>query len=191
MNFLAHLYLSGESEPIMIGNFIGDFVKGNKINDYDEEIIRGIRMHRAIDAYTDKHEVVKMSKSKLSRYRHYAGVITDIYYDHFLAANWDMYHSEELKNYVDRSYELMVDNQEILPDRVNHMLKYMIPQNWLLSYREVEGIGEALQGLSRRTKFDSGMEHAIEDLSEHYDTFEEEFHMFFSDLMDYAARFEE
>ena len=85
MNFLAHIYLSFEDTDLTIGNFIGDFVKGNELDNYSDSIKKGIQLHRAIDSYTDSHEVVQKSKERLrDKYRHYSGVIVDIYYDHFL-----------------------------------------------------------------------------------------------------------
>ena len=97
MNFLAHLYLSGNDPLVRLGNFIGDFVKGRDLADrYEPAIVKGIELHRAIDEFTDQHAIVKQSKMRLRpKYRHYAPVIVDIFYDHFLAAGWDN-HSEQL-----------------------------------------------------------------------------------------------
>ena len=84
MNFLAHIYLSGEDTPLMIGNFIGDFVKGNEYKNFPADIQNGVLLHREIDSYTDSHEIVLESKKRLrEKYRHYSGVITDIFYDHY------------------------------------------------------------------------------------------------------------
>ena len=82
MNFLAHLHLSGNDPNILVGNFIGDFVKGKQVNSFEPGIAKGILLHRAIDYFTDKHEVVAKSKGRLrEKYRHYSGVIIDIFYD--------------------------------------------------------------------------------------------------------------
>ena len=91
MNFLAHIYLSGDDPNIQLGNFIGDFVKGrNLVEQFGHEIAKGIELHRAIDEFTDKHPIVKLSKVRLrEKYRHYAPVIVDIFYDHYLAKNWE------------------------------------------------------------------------------------------------------
>jgi len=187
LNFLAHIYLSGDSPKIMVGNFIGDFVKGNQLQSYEEDIQLGIRVHRAIDSYTDSHKVVKQSKVRLSeKYRHYSGVIVDVYYDHFLAKNWERFHNDPLEVYVKESYSTILSYDEILPKQVKRMLSYMIPQNWLVSYRDLDGIGQALTGLSKRTTFDSGMEFAINDLKEHYEEFESEFLNFFEDLREHV-----
>ena len=92
MNFLAHLFLSGEPGELMVGNFIADSVKGNAMNDFSEGIQKGIILHRAIDTFTDSHNEMQKSKERLRpRYKKYAPVITDIFYDHFLAVNWQDY----------------------------------------------------------------------------------------------------
>ena len=183
MIFLAHIYLSGYNEPLMVGNFIGDFVKGNQLNDFESEISRGINLHRDIDEYTDQHIVVSRSKDKLrEKYRHYSGVIVDIYYDHFLAKNWHEYHETDLLTFSGRFYSTITSYNNILPKGAKYMLPYMMENNWLYNYSKVEGISRALGGMSRRTKFDSKMDEAVVDLREHYSIFEEEFKEFFSDL---------
>ena len=88
MNFLAHAVLSFENPELMVGNFIADFVKGNDYLQYQDPVKRGILLHRDIDQFTDQHPTVRLSKSRLyDAFGHYAGVIVDMYYDHFLAAN--------------------------------------------------------------------------------------------------------
>ena len=105
MNFLAHIYLSGNNEKLMVGNFIGDFVKGNQLDSFEKEIKQGVQLHRAIDQYTDSHIVVSQSKDKLrEKYRHYSGVIVDVYYDHFLSKNWSHYHAQDLKGFTEEFY---------------------------------------------------------------------------------------
>ena len=181
MNFLAHIYLSGDDLPLLVGNFIGDFVKGREYKSFDPEVQKGIQLHRSIDYFTDTHEVVIASKSRLrSKYRHYAGVITDIYYDHFLAKNWSQFHPVELEKFTRSFYEKMEVQRPQLPDRVNHMLYYMRRDNWLYQYRTIDGIGRALYGLSRRTKFDSKMDESIYDLEA--ELYELEFRQFFPAL---------
>jgi acyl carrier protein phosphodiesterase len=108
MNFLAHIYLSGDSDELKIGNFIGDFVKASDMKHYNDDINQGIRMHWAIDEFTDHHPVVQESKERLRpKYGHYAGVIIDIFYDHFLAKNWKDYHKKDLRQYVDQQYKML------------------------------------------------------------------------------------
>lgn len=187
MNFLAHAYLARNSESLLIGNFIADFVKGNQIDKYDNDIIRGIRMHRKIDDFTDKHPVFKKSKKRiLLKYRHYSGVIIDLFYDHFLAKNWDDYANQSLEQFVDRTYQTMKDHMDIMPPRVKSILPFMIKYNWLVNYKTVDGIDQSLKGLSRRTSYPSGMEHASLDLIKHYSSFEKDFNDFFPEIIQYT-----
>lgn len=184
MNFLAHILLSGEEAEVMVGNFIGDFVKGRMtLEQYSPPVRKGIELHRAIDQFTDNHPVVSQSKQRLRpKYNHYAGIIVDVFYDHFLARNWSAYHSQPLSDFVDEVYRTLRQHHPILPEGALHMLPYMIANNWLLHYAEPEGIHRALSGMARRTRFRSGMENAVHDLTEHYDLFREEFESFFPEL---------
>lgn len=183
MNYLAHAYLSGDNEDLLIGNFIADAVKGKMMDAYSEKIRNGIILHRSIDEYTDNHPLHKQSRTRLHpRYSHYAGVIVDIYYDHFLARNWAAYSDHSLVNYTNSVYTLLENKRTILPERINYMLKYMVPQNWLLNYANFEGLRKVFRGMAHRTKFDSKMENAVEDLQENYELFQEEFADFFPDL---------
>ena len=191
MNFLAHAYLSGEDEKILVGNFIGDFVKGRQdVERFEKRIAQGIALHRAIDAFTDRHPVVTRTKNRLRpKYRHYSGVVADVFYDHFLAANWKSYHALPLDDYAGNVYQLIQDHDHILPTGVRYMMKYMIQGNWLLNYAKIEGIGRALTGMSRRTSFESNMEYAVEDLKSQYQEFSNDFNEFFPDLKAYSENF--
>ena len=184
MNFLAHIFLSENDDKVMVGNFIADSVKGKSMHDFPDEIKTGIKLHRFIDSYTDSHPIVEESKRRLrENYRKYAGVIVDVFYDHFLAVHWDQYHQETLEPFVESTYRTLLDHNEILPDKTQFMLPYMVKHNWLLSYRETLGIGRALSGLARRTSFQSNMEYAVGDLERHYSAYEKEFSSFFPELI--------
>ena len=188
MNFLAHLYLSGSDPDVMTGNFIGDFVKGRSWGElYPLQVVRGIELHRSIDAFTDSHAVVSQSKKRLfPTYRHYAGVIVDIYYDHFLALNWQKYHPDLLPDYAERCYEILKTRPYTLPDQVQFLLPHMMRGNWLVNYGTLEGIHRALSGMARRASFVSKMEESIKDLEENYEAFKSEFDTFFPALKEHA-----
>lgn len=187
MNFLAHIYLSGEDEGVTIGNFIADGIKGKKYLKYPSKIQQGILLHRAIDSYTDHHHIVKQSTKRLHKnYGHYSGVIVDILYDHFLAKNWEHYHDQDLESYVDDFYGMLRSNFEILPGRIQRMMPYMMADNWLLSYATVPGISKILQQMNVRTKGISKMNFAVLELEEYYAEFEEEFTDFFEELKAYV-----
>ncbi|MEN9332638.1 MAG: hypothetical protein RLZZ94_1728 [Bacteroidota bacterium] len=188
MNYLAHLYLSGNNHEIMIGNFIADHVKGKQIELFDEEIVKGIKLHRLIDEFTDTHKVVEQSKIRLrSEFGKYSPVIVDVFYDHYLAIKWEQYHHEELSLYADNFYTLLNNNQHRLPIRTQQMIQYMIPQNWLLNYKTIAGINKTLTGMSKRTKFESKMDGAAIYLDRYYSEFENEFNEYFEELRTYVS----
>lgn len=187
MNFLAHLYLSKDNPQLMIGNLIADHIRGNKFSHFSEEIQQGIKLHRKIDTFTDTHEVVRKSKRRLhERYGHYDGVIIDVFYDHFLAKNWHCYSQIPLDIYSQGVYKLLSDNKEILPKKTQEILPYMIEFDWLYNYQFIQGIQKVLSGINRRTKGISKMDLAIEDLTNYNSELENDFFLFFDDLIELA-----
>jgi acyl carrier protein phosphodiesterase len=187
VNYLAHLFLSGENNDLAIGNFIADHIKGNGIDRFSDGIRLGIRMHRAIDKYTDTHPIVLESIARLRpAYHKYSGVIVDMYYDHFLANGWTDYSKTSLKSFTTSKYELLFRNYNILPRRTQQLLPHMARHNWLMSYSSFEGLQMALTGMSNRTTFISKMENAVEDLRNCYDCYLGEFKEYFPQLRNFV-----
>ncbi|MFI1773610.1 ACP phosphodiesterase [Thalassobellus citreus] len=189
MNYLAHIYLSGDNDLVTIGNFIADGIKGKDYKKYSKDIQIGILLHRNIDTFTDAHKTVRKSTKRLhEKYGHYSGVIVDILYDHFLAKNWSKYSDIPLEAYVNTFYDSLEEYYDILPLRIQKMTPFMITDNWLLSYASIEGISRVLDGMNRRTKNRSGMNEAIQELEEFYNEFENEFTMFFDELITFSKQ---
>lgn len=187
MNFLAHIYLSGDNELITIGNFVGDGVRGNKYKLYPTEIQIGIQLHRNIDTFTDAHPLFRQCTKRLHKgYSHYSGVIVDIFFDHFLAKNWKNYSEIPLNIYIDDFYKSLIKNINVLPPRFKKLTPIMIEGNWLLSYETVEGIQTVLNGMNHRTNGRSNMNKATEELRAHYDAFEKDFTLFFEELIAFS-----
>ena len=189
MNFLAHIYLSGDNDLIKIGNFMADGIRGKQFETYPILIQKGILLHREIDTYTDAHPVFRQSTKKLhENYHHYSGVIVDIFYDHFLAKNWSIYSDEKLEDYVQRFYTSLHDNYELLSERTQKLMPIMIRENWLGIYKSIEGMQHILTQMDRRTKNLSKMQFATTELISNYDIFEADFTLFFEDLRNHSAK---
>ena len=187
MNYLAHIYLSGDNNLVTIGNFIADGIKGKDYKKYSRDIQIGILLHRNIDTFTDAHKTVRLSTKRLhENYGHYSGVIVDILYDHFLAKNWSLYSDIPLKEYTDTFYDSLEAHYNILPSRIQKMMPYMLSDNWLLSYASIDGISRVLDGMNRRTKNRSGMDKAVNELELFYKEFETEFSSFFDELIAFS-----
>lgn len=184
MNFLAHIYLSGDDDFVKIGNFMADSIRGSQYLDYPNSLQKCILLHRHIDSFTDAHPIYRKSKHRLhEKYGHYSGVIMDIAYDHFLAKNWSKYSYEKLEDYAADFYQLMQDNYEILTERTKGMLPYMIGRNWLVSYATIAGLEMILFQMDYRTKHRAHMQEAIVEIQDFYTEFESEFFQFFEELV--------
>ncbi len=154
MNYLAHAYLSFNHPDILVGNMISDFVKGKKQFDYPLAIQKGIRLHRAIDNFTDEHlatrEARKYFKPAVGLY---SGAFVDIVYDHFLALDPHELSEQAWKDFATVVYNQLTEQQEWLPEKFARMLPYMSSQNWLYNYRFTGGMENSFAGLVRRAAY--------------------------------------
>jgi acyl carrier protein phosphodiesterase len=187
MNYLAHIYLSGDSDEIILGNFIADFVKGNKYLNYPEKVAYGIRLHRSIDLFTDQHNLVKESINILKPgYGRYAGIVTDVFFDHFLAANWNRYSEYTLRQFSKHAHAVFLSNFMLLPLRVKQFLPFLIQHKRLESYAQRDSMFQVLEIMSRRTSLPANSEWAMQILHQEYDQFEALFRSFFSEMIEYV-----
>lgn len=187
MNFLAHIYLSGDNDLIKIGNFMADGIRGHDYLKFPDEVIKGVLLHRAIDTFTDAHPIFRQSKHRLhENYGHYSGVIIDIFYDHFLAKNWTHYSQEPLEDFASNFYKSLATHYDITTERTRGMMPYMTEKNWLVSYATIAGIGMILFQMDHRTKNKGNMKNATQELKQYYNQFEEEFTLFFEELRTYC-----
>lgn len=188
MNYLAHLYLSGDEPLIAVGNFCGDAIRRSQLSAIPERMAVGVELHWMIDAFTDHHPVVERSKERLRPiYRKYASVLVDIYYDHYLALHWERYSDIPLAKYAQQQYALIRAHWDLLPGRIQYMLPYMEKYDWLTNYAKFEGIDNVLQGMGRRAKFESRMEEGVRELKSMHGEFEQDFFEFFP-LLQKACR---
>ena len=190
MNLLAHLLLAGPDATAptyadhLLGQFIADSVPGRQLDQYLPEVQAGIRQHRAIDSYTDQHPIVRRTTARLREagYGKYAGVVADVFFDHFLARNFSEFSTETLLGFTQRVYALLASREAEFPAPVQRFFPYLVQQNWLLHYADIAGITRSLQGLSRRASPGSGMETAGQELRRNYAAYETDFRAFFPQL---------
>jgi acyl carrier protein phosphodiesterase len=180
VNFLAHTYLSGCNEEIIVGNFMGDYVKGKNYNSYPDLVRKGILIHRDIDTYTDMHPITRRGKLRIvSKYHKYAGIIIDIFYDHFLASMWDDFSSLPLQDFVSRTYDLLKRNYKVLPEAIKRWFPTFLENNWMMAYQTVDGIELVLERMAANTSLPNHAGYAVEVLSDRYSSFKSDFLEFF------------
>ena len=187
MNFLAHLYLAGNNDGLIVGNFIADMVKGKAYLDYPESIQKGILQHRHIDSFTDAHPVFRETKYRIQKEQgRYSGVVVDLFYDHFLATEWPKFSDEKLDDFVSRNYRLMIKNFWKLPTRARYILPFMIRQNWLVNYANLEPLSLIFDRMDRRTNYKSGMKTGVETLRKYYPEIRSDFLNFMPEIISYV-----
>lgn len=187
MNFLAHLYLSGNNEELLVGNFIGDYVKGKQYNNYPTNIKKGILLHRQIDYFTDTHSMFRKSKKLLvPEYGLYAGIVMDLFSDHFLATNWHNYSDLTLREFAKRAHAILLSNYFQLPSRVQGFLPFLIQHKRLESYARKDGIQKSLEIMSRYTSLPEKSEKAMQVLSENFQLFDQNFELFMKDMIEFV-----
>lgn len=201
MNLLAHGYLSTVpdspiTDDLLVGNFLGDFIKGDPTHPRHEltpGIVAGIRVHRAIDSFTDNHPDVALVRDRLHpRCHKYAGVAVDVFFDHFLARNFTELTGQSLDSFTDYYYKTLrqytAGLADAFPEPARRMLTAMIQHNWIPYYATFEGVDRSLRGIARRTSFPSGLETAVVDLETYYDEFDAAFRRFWPELVAHVAQ---
>lgn len=190
MNHLAHALVAVRAGGSIVGNLMGDFVKGDPAaaaaNPLPADILEGIRLHRRVDAFTDAHPAVARSLRRFRpRFRRWGGVLTDIFYDHVLARCWDELGEGTLRGFADRVYAELEDARRTvpLPERMQRFLDYLRAADLLVAYAETEGVDRALQGLSRRVRRANPLGDGVEELERAGPGFEADFRELFPDLL--------
>lgn len=190
MNYLAHLYLAKDSDELIVGNFIGDFVKGKLKDQFPAPIMRGIVLHRKIDSYTDSHAVTKRSRKLVSvERRKYAGVLIDIFFDHFLSLKWNEYSDVPLPEFTSMVCRSLEKYEDLLPEDAGKLLPAIRDRNWLGRYRNVDDLKGVFAGLSRRVRRENPLPGSEQELIANYRSFEANFDIFFPQLIEYTDNF--
>jgi acyl carrier protein phosphodiesterase len=188
MNYLAHLFLSGDDPDLLVGNFIGDAVKGNKFEDFPPAIARGILLHRFIDDFSDHHPLALKTRKRLRPdFGLWSPVITDMFYDHFLAANWSDFSKEDLETYTEKTYAVLNSYKKFFPENMKMLLHYMSKSNWLFNYSKIEGIERSLNGMSSRIEAENNLHLAGEELRQNYKLYKTDFLEFFPKIQNAVA----
>lgn len=189
MNYLAHLHLAPDDAAARVGNLLGDFLKPSHAGHLPQALQQGMALHRQIDSHTDSHPLVAQSKQRIAaERRRYAGILVDIFYDHFLARHWTEFASMPLADFTARSYAELEAHRQWLPPRLLEILPRMRAEDWLQSYAGLDGIAAVLRGFSRhRIRRTNPVADGIQDLKQHYAALEQDFLDFYPQLQQAVA----
>jgi acyl carrier protein phosphodiesterase len=194
VNFLAHLHLSDGTPGSMLGGIVADFVKPAAVAALPADVQAGVRLHRRIDGFTDRHPVVHTSIGRVSaNLGWFAGIVIDIYYDHVLARDWPRYSAEPLRAFADRAYAALEALLPGVPDEAAGFVRAFVADDRLVRYGTTQGIADTLARVSDRIarripKHAVRLEAAMPDLLAADEHLAADFHAFYPDLIAFAAR---
>ena len=185
MNFLAHLVLSPKEIGFISGNLAADFLRGFDRKFISERVQKGISMHQFVDKFTDTHFLVKTSKNKIkNHFRLLSGVFVDLFYDHFLAKDFEHIANISLEEFCECIYETLEKNIDVLPPRLQQLIPIMIREDILFSYRKLEGVQTALTRINHRITKKFSVKLAMVYFKNIYESLENDFRKFFPRLID-------
>lgn len=188
MNFLAHAFLAGNDPALRVGGLIGDFVKGPLPAGLPPDLAEGVRLHRRIDAWAETHPAFRRSRARVdTARRRYAGILVDMFYDHFLAAHWGRHHERALAEYTAETYAFVADREAELPPRFARLFPRMRSMDWLASYRDPASVGAALDRMATRLTRPEGLVGGVGELLRDYAGFADDFAVFIDDAIRMAA----
>ncbi|KII75952.1 ACP phosphodiesterase [Vibrio renipiscarius] len=185
MNFLAHLHIAHHCDSSLLGNLLGDFVRGDPSKVYSPELTRGIRLHRFVDSYTDSAEIITSAKQLFPQGpRRFSGIALDVFWDHCLASHWSDYHDLPLANFCLQS-EMTIKQTPSgeLPERFLLVSDNMWRGRWLESYQDVDNIEIALTRMSQRRATMAPIKTCFPYLERHYDELQQIFSAFYPALL--------
>jgi acyl carrier protein phosphodiesterase len=187
MNFLFHMLLSGNDDQLLVGNFMGDFVKGPLEGRFSERVRQGVMLHRRIDSHADRHPCFRRSRDRISpHYGLYRGVMVDLFYDYFLVNSWEDWSDESFPKYLARTRAAIESGREWLPRNMLPLVP-VIFDDLLPSYRTVEGIGRALGRLSRRISRPNPLAGGEVELRRHRRSLQADFESFTPEMVRFAG----
>ncbi len=190
MNFLAHLHIAEHSQSSLLGNLLGDFVKGDPQGKFDDQIVQGVRLHRFVDAYTDSHQLILQSKQLFPNgHRRFAGIALDMFWDHCLARDWQNYHDLTLKDFCDYAEQTVNGTQASLPEAFVRTNSLMWKGRWLESYRELDNIEYALQRMSLRSSRMGKLAECYPYLEQNYASLNQVFSTLYPQILNASKRF--
>jgi possible [acyl-carrier-protein] phosphodiesterase len=189
MNFLAHSYLSF-SEEQLVGNMIADFVKNRDVARLPESIQKGIKLHRAIDTFTDAHPLIHEAKAPFRPLvRLYSGAFVDVAFDYFLANDTTENSQREWQEHSQRVYAVLRRYEEFLPEVFKKVLDKMQQDDWLYNYRNEWGIEYSFRNVVNKAQFLDKTTNVFPAFLANKDFLRKKYEIFFPEIKSFAQDF--
>jgi acyl carrier protein phosphodiesterase len=162
MNHLAHAWLAGDDDALLVGSLLGDFWRGAPDPSWSPGVAAGVRLHRTIDSFTDRHPVVVAARGAFEPpFRRYAGILLDVWFDHLLAVEFERHGGEPLRGFADRVYAVLARTDPSLPPSFRLFAARAAQYDVLVGYADRGRIDDVLSRIGERLSRPNPMAHAL------------------------------
>ena len=183
MNYLAHVLLAEPTPEARLGALLGDFSKGLELESLPVEVRASVLEHRAIDRFVDTHPLVVAERARFAPdLRRFAGILLDVFYDHFLVQHWTRFAAEPLAELTADLYATLDRHRDLLPPRLLRVAPYMQRDDWLGSYGDPRSVRRALEGIASRLRRSTPLATGIRELEERREALEAHFLALFPEV---------
>ncbi len=190
MNYLSHAALSQNYPLTTLGNVIADHVKGPNLSSYPESIVRGIKLHRAIDQHFDNHPEIIAIRAEFSQgLRRFSGIVIDFWFDHLLALQWNRFYSLSLSQFQSEMNQLIREHWGWIPLSQRKFFDYLIEQNLFLKYQRQEHIEHNLQLVGKRLRRGDRLQTCFDYLQSNREIIDGHFESVYKEMTELAENF--
>lgn len=183
MNFLAHFHLAWPDEGLIAGGLEGDYVKGLLRGQLPAHVERGVKLHRAIDAYTDGHPLILQLRREFSPgMRRYAGILIDLCFDHYLSLHWPRFSNMSLPDFSATVYRILGAQEGALSNDARRMTARLIEYDVLNLYQEWDTVTTTAARIGQRFRRGNPFLDLERELSPSKDALERTFLGFYPQL---------
>ncbi|MBX9853076.1 MAG: ACP phosphodiesterase [Cytophagaceae bacterium] len=189
MNYLITIYLSQyfQNNDKIVGNFIGDFVKPSNYSKYTYNVVDGMLHNSRVQSYMKSHPSFERSKGRLNpRYSKYSAEIVQLFYGHFLAANWNKNSQTDIESAVNNNYYIILESFDLVPYKLRRMLPVLISPKGISNIGTIGGLNSFIAELGKKGYIISNLQYTLQDLMAEYSGFQQDFEQFFADLNKFA-----
>jgi acyl carrier protein phosphodiesterase len=188
MNYLAHALLSPDDPVVLMGNLWGDLLRPRDFDQVEERILKGVEIHRRIDAYTDQHAKVDQLVHLIRPYQgKYTPVVADVLMDFMLSKYWKNFHHGSVQEFCQHKYDVVSTHLHRIPERLHFRINRMLDNKWLESCIDRERMKTTLLMLSHRASFENKIMDAMRPYELHEEKMDGLFLEFFVDLKNYVS----
>ena len=183
MNFLAHFHLAWPDEDLVAGGLEGDYHKGPLPGGLPSPLLAGVQLHRAIDAFTDRHPALTALRRRFpAGARRYAGILLDLSFDYYLSRHWDDFSSTAQGEFSRAVYGVLARRSPELSEPARRMAGRLEEYDLLMQYRHWDTVTAAASRIGARLSRPNPLHRAADLLQPLHGELEHTFLVYYPEL---------